>query len=213
MGYSGMKISGHSGTQFKHRKAFYNKLKPMVTGTSNTPGKDIYPEYSFSELQKARAEIKKANFKKAVLLWTPFVIALLAFCAYVMSDFETIPFSQSSTPCTPYTSTCRAERMAKLAILNSNTKTTLNYDIFVEAGNVALKENRLNDAQVDFTKALKEDNFGKEANLGLTRTLSESCRQHGKFCELASQYFDFTKGLPNVDESDLKKLGVDAFFE
>lgn len=196
MGFSGSKISGHSGTEFKHRKAFYKKLKPMVTGTTNTPGKDIYPEYSYRELQKARAELRRTNYRKYLLICIPTVILLIIFMGYINSQFLANLLGHSPT--------------IETQIQETSIET---YHLFVEAGFVALKENRLHDAQLDFMQAIETNHYGKEANLGLTKTLAEACRQRGKFCEKAALYFDFTKSLSDVSEVDLRQLGVDAFFE
>ena len=196
MGWSGMKIPGHSGTQFKNRKAFKNKLKPIADSqNSNTTKQDIYHEYSYDELLQDRAAHKKVNFKVFLWICIPSVTLLLAYLSYMGVFFsdQNLNISEQTHSTSPH------------ADPNS-------YQILVEAGFIALRDNRLYDAQLDFMQALQVDKYGKQANLGLTKTLSETCRQRGKFCEEAASYYDFTKKLEDVTEQDIKWLGVAAFF-
>ncbi len=84
MGFSGINIPGHRGTQFRHRKVFQNKRKPIIKSEkSKALGKDIYPEYSYSDLQKARAEHKKVHLKMFLWICIPSVLLFVVYMNYL----------------------------------------------------------------------------------------------------------------------------------
>ncbi len=80
MSFGQGKNPGHSGTQFKHRKAYYKTVKSMMVGKKmKFANNNKLPQYSFQELQKGRAQHKQANFIKMLKICIPLAILLFYF--------------------------------------------------------------------------------------------------------------------------------------
>ena len=89
MGLGQGRIPGHSGTDFKHRKAYYKRVKSMMVGKKMKVATNInIPQYSFQELQKGRTQHQQANFKKMLRICIPWTIFLLSFIYYVYNNMQ-----------------------------------------------------------------------------------------------------------------------------
>jgi hypothetical protein len=67
-----------------------------------------------------------------------------------------------------------------------------------------LSYNKLKDAQEEFMKALNVDQYGKSANIGLTKTLLEQCEQNQTFCEDAEKYSKLISDMKYVNDENFK---------
>ena len=89
MSFGQGKNPGHTGTEFKHRKAYYKKVKSMMVGKKmNLATNSELPEYSFQELRQERAQHSNTNFRKMLRIVIPWTIGLLSFIYYVFSSMQ-----------------------------------------------------------------------------------------------------------------------------
>lgn len=191
MGFPGhFKIPGHSGTDFKHRKAFskvkaYQKTRKSVrkhiaSSKFGDPG-------IVSQLQEARTS--KANtFATYLSIGSKlfFALALLTTFVLGMNWVLNRPISISPEP----------ENLAFKKELRDA------YHVLVTTGNNFLLGGSLDEAQSEFVRAIKIDEYGELARIGLTKVLAKKCELYNEFCEEAVQQKDFLKEMGYLSEEE-----------
>jgi len=200
MGFPGhFKIAGHSGTSFKHRKAF-DKRKAYQKQSSNTkksadktsiklPIKSSVP----TDYQKAYQQERrfKLFFKLPVFLITIIVIGFV------------IVNSSSH-----YKEALNARNHSNKIELEMVMEAVQREDylFLVNSGYYYYRRKKLDTAQWEFTRALSIDEYGKEARIGLTRTLIEQCKEYHRACDEISENIEFIRGMKYMSDSKIKEM-------
>ena len=160
MGFAGLKISGHSGSEFKHRKAF-SQRRTSENSASKTevfalPIIDAQP----TDYQKIYDQDRKLRlFFKLPL----FLIALIVI------GYVTIGSSSANK------AALNAENNEQFNTVKE-TEIIQDYDFYINSGYYYLGKNKLNTAQREFTRALGIDEYNIDARIGLTKTMIERCK-------------------------------------
>ncbi len=192
MGFSGSKISGHSGTSFKHRKAFvkikeyYNKNKKVSRNKSNE--KEISEKEGGCQREyKVKKFDKVINLGFKLPLFIVFTIALI-----IVGKNYTRALSKSFLE---NRSNAQIERA-----LNDKIESENAYRVLTRTGFDYLRYEQLNEAQSEFTRALKINSYGKEARIGLTKVLEKKCNLYGEFCKEAELNLEYLKQMNYLEE-------------
>ena len=191
------KIPGHSGTDFKHRKAF-KKAKELQDKRKRVSAaitkNNFEPGYS-----KNIANSLLAKWMKAGLFFSAVVLSLI----FVENQADNI-----STQLKEYKT--KSEIIRAENIINVYTRA---YKVLTTTGNDYLYWNMLDEAQSEFALALKIDKNGKAANLGMTKTLMKKCAQRSEYCAEAKAYLDYMKSLGEALDNELIELEGMVVFE
>ena len=169
MGFGGSKIVGHSGTSFKHRKAFtkikkFNKLTEL--SYENAP--ELNDQEQVRKPMISRNLSKKGRVREYVVLAVIIIISLFLFLHFI--DI----LNSKSTNYLGASLERHTEHRARLDLEN--------YNHFIDVGYDNLRRNNLDNAQLYFVKALEIDTKGKEAREGVTQVLHQQCELKKKFC-------------------------------
>lgn len=166
------KISGHSGTAQKHRKAFkdaraWQKKKVRISGGR------IQQNLGHEQKWEERSADHRKNTAIRLVVISIGVLCLLAtvFWIYSTSDF----------------STYQTELMEQEEARQHREKGEA-YRLLVNSGENYLRANSFVAAQEEFTLALKLYPQGEKALLGMTQTLASKCLYLEIDCQLAKDY-------------------------
>jgi len=184
------KIPGHSGTDFKHRKAF-NKVEELQDKRKRTSGAIMDSNYD-AEPNKYKRNSSFSKWFKAGLLLTTFIFSFF----FIKNQASNISNQLSKYG-------------AEGEIIKAQSKKnvyTRAYRILTSTGNDYLYWNMLDEAQSEFALALKIDKNGKAANLGMTKTLIKKCAQKSEYCQEAKAYLNYMRSLGEVLDNELLEI-------
>lgn len=192
------RISGHSGTDFKHRKAF-KKTKELQDKRKRTSSVVIKSNFNY----KISENLLHNSYEKLIK-----VGLFLLISVFVMQFKERMIFD----PLGEY----GAHGFTEKATIKEQNKRIINeqaYHVLTTTGNDYLYWNRLDEAQDEFARALKIDKNGYKANLGMTKTLMKKCKQRGEYCDEAKDYLDYMKTSNQYIDNELVELEETLVFE
>ena len=182
-----LKISVHKGTAFKHRKAYFRD-KRLQSSKVLSKG---------TETEKPNAPYQSAYRSSARLRWILQLIgtavtlaAIIAIGATILSDFSDSP---------QFTTQAAAAEQRK-----ADAETQNAYRMLINAGNGHLASNNLDWAQRKFVSALEIDTYGKEARVGLMKTLFAKCETQGVYCEEAEENLVFIQKMRYASEQEIE---------
>ena len=193
MGFAGLKISGHSGSEFKHRTAF-SKRKTLKSSSSESgdfalPITDSLP----TDYQKIYDQDRKMRlfFKLPVFLISLMVIGY-------------VTLGSSSH----YEDALKDRNYEQLSSANTveETEAFQDYAFYSNSGYYHLRNNQLYIAQREFSRALEIDEYNIDARIGLTKTMIERCRQLHEVCEEVQPQLDFLRKMKYLNEKQIKNL-------
>jgi len=199
MGYSGPgKISGHTGTEHKHRKAF-SKIKSYQQSQNRSnyskSGDFILPIKSSvpTNYQQAYQQDRKFKlfFKLPVFLITIIVIGFV--------------FVKSSSHYKDALNARNYHQKQDLEAIKMQVQRD-DYLFLVHSGYYYYRRKQLSTAQSEFIRALSIDEYGKDARIGLTKTLIERCIAYHEGCEEIQPNLDFIRGMKYLPELKIKEL-------
>jgi len=185
MGYAGLKISGHSGTEFKHRKGF-EKIKKLNQHTSRTKnGENEIDENSKQLIQKdlnTRFEHAEKYHRLKMIIGIPIlIISALLFSYIIFKGKIDLRISQ-------YATNAYEERISKEKKQNDEF-----YRTMISEGNYHLENEKITRAQNSFKSALAMDRYGEEANIGMTKAVIQECISDNRNCQYAIAHLQFVK--------------------
>lgn len=200
MGLPGhFKITGHSGTEFKHRKAF-EKIKSYQEQSKHA--KNAFNEDSFklpitSSVPTNYQEAYKQERRIKLFFKLPVFIVSVILIGFV--------FIKSSNH---YKDALNARNYQQKIALETIMEAVHREDylFLVNSGYYYFRRKKLSTAQWEFTRALSIDEYGKDARIGLTRTLIERCKAYHEGCEEIQTNLDFIRGMKYLPEEKIKEL-------
>lgn len=169
MGYCGIKIPGHSGTSFKHRKAF-TKIKKFNELTELSY--ESAPELSDPQVTVSKV-INRTDSKKGIVIEHAILIATVIVSFSLLLYFFDVLDNSSK------------EYLGTSLEMYNERNTRLdkeNYNHYIDVGFDNLRRENLDNAQLYFVKALEIDTKGKEARIGVTQVLHQQCESKNQFC-------------------------------
>lgn len=170
MGYCGLKISGHSETEFKNRTAFKTRKKVVdIENSSNT---------AVNSTRNYKYDYKKEFRLKLLSL---FIVTIGIALLYMGG--KTI-FRTGLDP--------------HLAALKSPKKDTESENIHAayvmyQSANAYYNSGALNHAQDEMVRVLKLYPTNQDALLLMSKILTKQCEVKNQFCKEASEYKTFLK--------------------
>lgn len=179
MGWNGLKVDGHTGTQFKHRKGFIDRKK-AVQLKMRTQGK-VSADRPPSKEQKDRYP-----------QWVYYALAGVTACLLAVFIYHAT--SQATTA-------IQQELVQNKD--NSQEQLAMNYETLVKMGDASLEKGNFDFAIEDFKNAQQMIAEGWHANLGLLKAYTEKCIDSGQGCVLAQEQLAFCYTLPGLLEGDL----------
>lgn len=184
MGFSGCHIPGHSGTQFRHRKAFVkNKSNKALKTLPNFVKNDS----SFSaEKRDTYSDSVIVKILQKIVLPTLMVGSMFFIIICCTSFFRSL--SLLSDGHSEYHQKARAKELQDW------------YRYFVKSGHYYMRTNNLEAAQNEIHRALKIFPTGMHANIAMTQILSRRCKMEGSFCSEAHHYYSLIDGKDSLDE-------------
>ncbi|MEM1321819.1 MAG: hypothetical protein AAGG75_16285 [Bacteroidota bacterium] len=191
-------ISGHSDTQFKHRKAFASQkaAKPKTLGASEVPDNE---EIAALRREGLNARFRKARQSRRFHRWVFFpMLSALFICLFFTMHY-------TSRDWIAYEEKQRKVRGQPL-LDRKKEENIQAYIVLVKTGNRYLLGDHLEEAQAEFTRALRLNAYGVAANLGMSETLAKRCEVEGKWCEMAQHYIEFTAEIAPQYREGLENL-------
>ena len=190
------KIPGHSGTDFKHRKAFQKSRKRLEV-IKRTNGS--YRKMQSADMPKNAKGYSKISINKplkwlvAAVRLTMFFLLILLIKNIVISVHQEL--------------TTNTKKITLTQAFSKNSLTYMEiYYLFVKEGNNYLDQDKLNEAHQLFAKAWNLDRYGFEANLGMTKVLLKKCKSTGEYCSEAEAYLIYIKKIAKLTDNQLIEL-------
>lgn len=184
------KIAGHSGTDFKPKKAYFSKKMPYPSKT-----KKEYPTITTN--YKPTASVFNQNKYDR---WIKLGLGLPAFLIFVALIGFGIQFY--GNPLRTYTNTYG--NRTKVAVQKNKEAEYRNaYNIFMDEGNMYLNAKEWDAAQAAYYHILKMDKYDIAANIGLTKTLLQKCKQYQELCETADEYVHFLQKMNYASKEEI----------
>ena len=202
MSFGNGKISGHSGTEFKHRKAFTGIKAHRKRWQSSVNKEQPSDTVSWKEVNMERTAKKWEDAQRALL----FLIPILIIANFLVWKYDD-KFGQMINE--QYAA--RQDYVAQQKALRVMSENDAAYDLLTRSGKLFLKSGSLDYAQKEFIGALKLYPYGKEANIGLTKVLVKKCELCQMYCEEAEQYLAFIATFKEVKLEDIKAVEEYAF--
>lgn len=175
--FSGHFISGHSGAENKHRKAFSKRSELQKVGALNKKvnrkKSDTFNEDLAAKrlgYEKGIKLEKKINLLAKLPLLLISILVMTFFIYKISKDLTTIPEVKNGTISLDH------------PIDSGNTELGA-YFLFVDNGDYYLDRNRYHEAYLAYVKALELYNSGADARIGLTKTLIKKCELKNKYCD------------------------------
>lgn len=199
MGFPGhFKIPGHSGTDFKHRKAF-SKIKKYYRDQQiiRSPKSDC--ESAIKATQQNPIKYRFSKRDKILNLGVKFPLFLLftTMAFFVLKNFTNYYFT-------------KFEKSNRQFVIDLNKQAEKEkkdaYDLFVRTAQSYLHVNKLDKAQSEFIRALSLDNYGKLARIGLTKTLIKKCKQQQEFCDEIKPHLDYLEQMKYLSKKEIETL-------
>jgi len=194
MGFSGIKITGHSGTEFKHRKAFAS-FKQVSKNPSykniDAPNNAQFEKRDYSYKVNKLEQLIKIGFLLPLFLGTLF-FAIYLFFDPKIGWFEPLYFNNAA-----YLENKESEEKR----LNREA-----YAVLVKSGYEYLESNNLDQAHWEFYRALKMYSHAKGANLGMTKTLAIKCQTKGVYCKEAKDYYESVIRINSVSKKEKEEI-------
>ncbi len=200
MGLPGhFKITGHSGTEFKHRKAFekIKAYKEQAKHAKNAFNEDSFKLPITSSVPTNYQEAYKQERRIKLFFKLPiFIIAIIVI------SFVSVNFSNH------YVDALNARNYQKQLSYRTEKeiKKLENFTFFYNSGNYHLQKNELNAAQLEFTQVLYLDKYNIDARIGLTETLVARCQQYHELCDEAQIQLDFLDDMDFLTKSRIRDL-------
>ncbi len=180
------RLPGHSGTDFKHRKAFergkeLQQQKIPSRSASSTP-----PKVPYQSAYSGSVKLQWVLQTIAVLITFG---ALLCISYVLISNYYAAP---------PFTASSWELEHSRLKKENQRA-----YEMLVDRGDTFLASGELERAHGAFAQALQIDQYGKNARRGLTKTLALRCQTEGTHCAAANENLDFLLKMQYATEAEL----------
>lgn len=189
MGYCGLKISGHSETSFKHRKAFQtrkaNLQKSMRYGLKKYKHTVIEPYKDTSEERSTLKSKIIASRSLKIISISGLLFIILLFPYFIYLGLYNIDINAKSIS---------QERTIEKQKEKGNA-----YEMQIKAGQRYLKNGKLDDAQYEFVLALSNKKYGIEARKGLYNVLDLKCIEFGLLCNEAQENKEYLIAINQYD--------------
>lgn len=204
-GYSGCKISGHSGTDFKHKKGFAirkeNLKRCQRLGVKNTFNSSKYqlqkqPIYRTSELFKTTVS------EYLLRIITTLLIVCLLGAVVVFAKKHGHHYSLD------YYSTYQSKAVATQQMRFKNNDHRRAFNLAIYYGQAYLESGYLAEAQIEIVRALKILPKSSTANFLMTKVLVHRCLTEEQVCTEAEEYLNALSIFEDIDKTEVEKLGV-----
>ncbi|MGH1434667.1 MAG: hypothetical protein ACRBG0_09440 [Lewinella sp.] len=182
MGWNGLKIDGHSGTQFKHRKGF-ERRKRWVQEKMRTQGK--VREGGYAPRERARGYPSWVYYS---LLVAAGLIVLFFAGQFLGETVETV------------------DKYHAGIVRGMQEQRTSNYNQLLELAEGSLAGGYWDDAIDDFGRLKETFPENWAVNIGLAKALAGKCAAEGESCSLAREQLMHCYGLPAKEGDVLQQL-------
>ena len=187
------KISGHSGTSQKNKKAFskqkeyYRKKLDNKSRIQNV--ERISPRNHYRPVNKDDKVLKFIKYigitiTLVALVWISYLIINELIIAYNISTQKYI------------------ENQRKIVTREDNEA----YKVLIQSGAEYFNENQLDLAQEEFLLALKVRKNGMDAKIGLTKVLGAKCKQFNQYCEEYNKNIKHLKKTNQLTSEQLNEI-------
>lgn len=206
MGFPGhFKITGHSGTEFKHRKAF-DKIKTYrrqsdKKDSTNESSDFIPPILSSAPIDYQQKYVR--DRKMRILFKLPLLMISVILLGIVVvkstnyyKDSLNNKYHQSLIDFTSY----------------KTSKALKNRTFFNNSGYYHLRIGDLYTAQQEFTRALHKDEYDIDARIGLTETLIERCIRNNEVCKEALTNIAFLDDMDYLTKEGIWALSDKLYY-
>lgn len=173
MGYAGIKIPGHSGTDFKHKKVFKKSQKIL----------NDQPIYSDVRIEHREPKPTYPWFLKIKILFTIlfFFIIFIMLSGYA-SKISNLKIHKRKIESVPFLTTMEKHRAA--VVMFSSAKNYYNTQQYQEA-------------QDEMTRVLKLYPHDLESIEMMYKILNKQCEIKNKYCDNAKQYEQYLSRINN----------------
>ena len=195
------KIPGHSGTDFKHRKAFKKRKEYL---TKQLLSKKTFKNTGLLKNDKHRNEIgnngRSEINKGTLLVLSFFIVAALGSIIYMGSQIYKKPVREF----------LEVSLDEVQPIIKSHQQRELEeaYNFLASSGNGYLNANLLDEAQTEFSHALKLYEYGRKARIGLTKILIKKCEMYSNLCKEAEENIEFLIEMKYASEREIKEWKI-----
>ena len=170
-------IPGHSGTAQKHRKAF-------------AKSKDRQKQVAYSHEGNRGNAVRSGKFRHyyeqhkfgrilTTVIGIPLVLAALVGAGMILSSIGNTFIDNQSVP--------------QMTIVELEREDA--YNFYTRLGNRWLLAGDMEEARVNFGKALEIAPYGQNARFALVEILEEMCQGQGLYCEESKSQRDFIQGM------------------
>lgn len=185
------KIPGHSGTDVKHRRAFAQRKEYLKKGIFYKNKKRSFTSINKKLIPK-KADFEKYKLtKKIAFILAIFFLLSIGGIIYTLGNLYKKPFYEFMNANPKYET-----------IENKNIAA---YNFLVKSGNRLLESDYFDSAQREFMLALKIDEYGKAARIGLTKVLIEKCKTSFELCEEMEENIAFLIQSKYVSLEEVEK--------
>ena len=184
------KIPGHSGTDFKHKKAFsrqkdYYRKKLKEKSKYNSLDKVNTYKVEFKPTEKKNLVLETVKYIGITITFIGlFWIGSKLFESYKISAKQSIEYHQES------------KNRTKNEAYNVLTKTGLDY----------FNSGELDMAQEEFILALKINQNGLDARIGLTKVLQAKCIALNKFCVEFEENLEYLQKTQKISLKTIEEI-------
>ncbi|MFT4664393.1 MAG: tetratricopeptide (TPR) repeat protein [Polaribacter sp.] len=185
MGFFCSKIPGHSGTAFKHRKAF-NSIKEYDNKSISYNRKDkrnskMHPKLAPKIYQEAIRSSSWIDKQIRLSLLLTFIVMMFYG---ITACYNALPNRQSKIY--SYLKTYELEQQRNA------------YRILVHSGKSYMIGNQFQEANDEFARALKLFPYGKEARIEITKLYLITCELQNNYCDLIEKNIRFLEEMNYV---------------
>lgn len=186
-------ISGHSGTDVKHKKPFV-KLKEYYKNNpdypSNATEKSVIAKYE--NLITTRTESK---VNRLILFFVKIPLAIMMLGGVVIGSVHFYKLSKNIQ----VSKKRRRSVKAEIFMIES-------YDFLVKSGYYELSRGDMKKAQAEFIRALNIKKMGLEAVVGLTEVLKKRCENESMYCHKYMEYQEYLEKVTYQQSKTSKSL-------
>lgn len=187
MGWNGLKISGHSGTQFKHKKGF-ERRKHWVQEKMRTQGK--VKEGGYAPREKAKGYPSWVYYS---LLVAAGLIVLFFAGQFLVESVETV------------------DRYHAGIVRDMEEQRSGNYNKLLELAEGSLAGGYWDDAIDDFGRLKETFPENWAVNIGLAKALVGKCAAAGESCSRAREQLMHCYGLSEKEDDVLEQLETQLY--
>ncbi len=177
IGGGGGKIPGHSGTDFKHRKAFGGTKAFYKKWQIYNKHKLARSSQSFEEIRRARQHQKNVEIKSLLYLMA-IIVSLTIVALWCFENYYPVYVVKSSE--------YRYNRYEQLYFDKKMEEKENEYHSLVKSGNRFFKEKKLIQSQRAYRKAIRLFPSRIKATEGMKNVLEQRCKTDNKYCDEAS---------------------------